>query len=260
MTADAWWWSERRRGAVLGFTRRGRGASTGVHRGLNLGRHVEDDEGRVERNRATVLHEIAVLAGTGAATIEPVFMHQVHGAQVRVVSGAAERGGTHDSCDGIVTTRTQVALFALVADCTPVLLLDEEARVAAAVHAGRPGMLAGVVPAAVATMRQLGAQRIAAVVGPSVCGRCYEVPEQMRADAAVVEPVSAAVTWDGTPSIAVAAGVVEQLRREDVEVTWVPGCTKEDEELYSHRRHEVLPRHRRGDSRRPRGAGHGGEP
>lgn len=235
MTADAWWWRERLEGAVLGFTRRGHGASLGSHRGLNLGRHVEDEDDRVIRNRATVLEELAVLAHTRASSIRPVFMNQVHGAAVRVVSGDDEEVSA-DSCDGIVTTHPYVALFSLVADCTPVLLHDVRAGVVAAVHAGRPGMLAGVVPATVAAMRDLGSRRIAAAVGPSVCGRCYEVPQQLRDEAAAIEPVAAAVTWTGTPALDVATAVVEQLRREEVDVTWVPGCTKEDEELYSYRR------------------------
>lgn len=236
MTADAWWWSERREGVVLGFTQRGRGASTGVHRGLNLGLHVEDDPERVHRNRATVLAELGTLAGLDPELIRPVFMRQVHGAEVRVLARETDGAGPAGSCDGVVATQSRVALFSLVADCTPVLLVDAQAHVAAAVHAGRPGMLAAVVPAAVAEMRRLGARRIAAVVGPSVCARCYEVPEQMRAEAAAVEPVSAAVTWTGTPALDVASAVVEQLRRDEVDVTWVPGCSREEDELYSYRR------------------------
>jgi polyphenol oxidase len=235
VATETWWWRERLDGAVLGFTQRGDGASIGPYRGLNLGRHVEDDEDRVDLNRATVLDELAVLAGARSPAIRAVFMHQVHGSEVRLVSGARE-SLRPDACDGIVTTQPHVALFSLVADCTPVLLHDLEAGVVAAVHAGRPGMLAGVVPATVAVMRDLGSRRVAAVVGPSVCGRCYEVPEQMRDEAAAIEPVAAAVSWAGTASLDIATGVVEQLRREQVDVTWVPGCTKEDEQLYSYRR------------------------
>jgi polyphenol oxidase len=75
-----------------------------------------------------------------------------------------------------------------------------------------------------------------AVVGPSVCGRCYEVPADMRDVAARVEPVSATVSWSGTPAIDVAAGVVAQLRAHGVEVRWVPVCTRERDDLYSYRR------------------------
>ena len=236
MTADAWWWSDRRDGVVLGFTQRGRGASTGPYRGLNLGLHVEDDPTLVRLNRATVLQEVAALAGLDQAQISPVFMQQVHGAEVVVVPPRTDGEPPAGPCDAVVVTRPGVALFTLVADCTPVLLVDAEAQVAAAVHAGRPGMLAGVVPAAVAEMRRRGARRITAVVGPSVCGRCYEVPERMRAEAASVEPVSAAVSWVGTAALDVASAVVEQLRRAEVEVTWVPGCSREEEELFSYRR------------------------
>ena len=58
----------------------------------------------------------------------------------------------------------------------------------------------------------------------------------MRAAAAHVQPVSATVSWTGTAAIDVAAGVVAQLRDGGVEVRWVPGCTRERDDLYSYRR------------------------
>ena len=98
-------------------------------------------------------------------------------------------------------------------------------------------MAKGVVPEAISAMRALGATQIAAVVGPSVCGRCYEVPLEMREAAASVSPEARAVSWTGTPAIDVAAGVVAQLRAAGVEeLTWVAGCTREDESLFSYRR------------------------
>ena len=97
-------------------------------------------------------------------------------------------------------------------------------------------MVQGVVPATVARLRELGATSIEAVVGPSVCPRCYEVPEAMRDEAAAVEPTSASVTWTGTPAIDVAAGVVAQLAREGIALRWLSGCTRERDDLYSYRR------------------------
>ena len=55
---------------------------------------------------------------------------------------------------------------------------------------------------------------------------------------AAVAPASRTVSWTGTPALDIAAGVVEQLRGLGVEVTWVPGCTREQPELYSHRREQ----------------------
>lgn len=234
--ASTWWWSETAHGSVLAITSRGSGESSGRYAGLDLALHVGDDEMAVRRNRTTVVGELARLAGIPPGGVTPVFMDQVHGADVRLVTHADDLLSAAPPSDAVVTTMPRVALFALVADCTPVLLVDEGAGVVAAVHAGRPGMLAGVVPAAIAAMREVGAREIRAVVGPSVCGRCYEVPAEMRDEAARIEPVCATVTWTGTTAIDVAAGVVEQLARADVPTRWIAGCTRESRDLYSHRR------------------------
>jgi hypothetical protein len=211
------------------FTDRHGGVSSAPFDSLNLGGHVGDDAADVESNRA------AVATSLGLPRDRLLFMRQCHGREVAVVDGPWD-GQEAPAVDGLVTATSGVALAALVADCTPVLLADGEAGVVAAVHAGRPGLLAGVVPAAIERMRDLGAREIQAVVGPSVCGRCYEVPEELREAAAQVAPASVAVSWSGTPAIDVAAGVVSQLRANDVAVQWVPGCAREDSSLFSYRR------------------------
>ncbi|MFD5704512.1 laccase domain-containing protein, partial [Streptomyces lasiicapitis] len=139
----------------------------------------------------------------------------------------------------IVTARRGLALAVLTADCTPVLLADPDAGVAAAAHAGRPGLVAGVVPAAVEAMVRLGArpERIVARTGPAVCGRCYEVPADMRADVAAVEPASYAETSWGTPAVDVTAGVHAQLDRLGVRAReQSPVCTLESGDHFSYRR------------------------
>lgn len=211
------------------FTDRHGGVSSAPFDTLNLGGHVGDQGADVESNRA------AVATSLGLSRDRLLFMRQCHGREVAVVDGPWDDQGA-PTVDGLVTATPGVALAALVADCTPVLLADEDAGVVAAVHAGRPGLLAGIVPVAVGQMRALGAQQIQAVVGPSVCGRCYEVPEELREAAAQVAPGSVAVSWSGTPAIDVAAGVVSQLRANDVTVQWVSGCAREDPSLFSYRR------------------------
>jgi polyphenol oxidase len=200
----------------------------GDYASLNLGGHVGDDPATVERNREVVARALEVQRD------HLLFMAQCHGSEIAVVDGPWQ--GEPPAVDGIVTTSTGLALAVLVADCTPVLLADRVAGVAAAVHAGRPGMMAGVVGRAIDAMSDLGATSISAVVGPSVCGRCYEVPEALRTQAAAVSPVAAAISWQGTPAIDVAAAVVDQLRARSVSVQWVAGCSRESETLFSYRR------------------------
>lgn len=96
-----------------------------------------------------------------------------------------------------------------------------------------------VVPAAVRAMAELGADpaRIVARTGPAVCGRCYEVPEEMRAEVAAVEPAAYAETGWGTPALDVSAGVHAQLERLGVhDGAQSPVCTRESADHFSYRR------------------------
>lgn len=211
----------------MGFTDRHGGVSVGDFAGLNLGGHVGDDPEAVRRNRSLVAADL------GLADDRLVLMEQVHGARVARIE---EIPATPPRADAMVTARPGLALAVLVADCVPVLLADEQAGVAGVAHAGRAGLIEGVVPAVVAALRDLGARALRAVVGPAVCGRCYEVPAGLRDAARDAAPESAARSWCGTPSIDVATGVVAQLADLGVQVDWRPGCTREDPSLYSHRR------------------------
>lgn len=165
-------------------------------------------------------------------------MDQVHGNDVVVVDQAVPGSDAGaPTADALVTTGRGLGLLTRVADCVPVLLLDAEQGVVAAVHSGRPGTVLDVVGATVRRMHDLGATTLAAWVGPSVCGGCYEVPEQMREDVNAAAPGTWAETRWGTPSVDVAAGVRAQLDAAGVsEVRVVPGCTREDPALHSYRR------------------------
>ncbi|MGW2034074.1 MULTISPECIES: peptidoglycan editing factor PgeF [Streptomyces] len=219
-------------GAHFAFTDRWGGVSAAPYEELNLGGAVGDAPEAVRRNR-----ELAA----GSLGLDPgrvVWMNQVHGADVAVVD---EPWGERPvpEVDAIVTARRGLALAVLTADCVPVLLADPEAGIVAAVHAGRPGMVKGVVPAAVRAMVGLGAEarRIVARTGPSVCGRCYEVPEAMRAEVAAVEPAAHAETSWGTPALDVSAGVHAQLDRLGVcDRAQAPVCTLESDDHFSYRR------------------------
>ncbi|TGZ18634.1 laccase domain protein [Streptomyces sp. S816] len=219
-------------GAHFAFTDRWGGVSAAPYEELNLGGAVGDTPEAVAANR-----ELAA-ASLGLDPARVVWMNQVHGAEVAVVD---EPWGTRPvpEVDALVTARRGLALAVLTADCVPVLLADPVAGIAAAAHAGRPGMVKGVVPAAVRAMVELGAapERIVARTGPAVCGRCYEVPETMRAEVAAVEPTAHAETSWGTPAVDVSAGAHAQLDRLGVcDRAHSPVCTLESGDHFSYRR------------------------
>lgn len=215
----------------LSFTDRLGGVSAVPFDSLNLALEGDDDPAACAANLRIVLDDFA--PGDQLADL-----HQVHGCDVVTPAERATDGPPPDA-DGIVTDRPGVVLMVRAADCVPVLLADAEAGVVGAAHAGRPGLAEKVVPATLARMRELGATRITAWIGPHVCGACYEVPAAMRDEVGAVVPDAVATTSWGTPSLDLGAGVRAQLAAEGVTVHSPPGaarCTRESPDLYSYRR------------------------
>ena len=182
----------------VAVTDRSAGVSTGRYAGLNLGAHVADDPSAVAENRRLL-----------ERTRPPVvYMEQCHGAEVAVVDGVPEEPApVRRRRHPLHRRRPRGARRRLRAGAP-----RRPGGVVAAVHAGRPGMVAGVVPRALDAMRDLGAGRST----PSSARRCADgatrCPRDAR-DAAAVPPVSATVSWTGTPAVDIAAGVVAQLPR-----------------------------------------------
>ncbi|MCX4693806.1 peptidoglycan editing factor PgeF [Streptomyces sp. NBC_01408] len=226
-------------GAHFAFTDRWGGVSAVPYEELNLGGAVGDDPAAVLANRALAARSL------GLEPDRVVWMNQVHGRDVAVVDGPWGAQADVPAVDAVVTARRGLALAVLTADCTPVLLADPVAGVAGAAHAGRPGLVAGVVPAAVEAMVSLGAEpgRIVARTGPAVCGRCYEVPAEMREAVAGAVPAARAETSWGTPAVDVVAGVHAQLAAAGVmDVRGSGVCTLESRDHFSYRRDRVTGR------------------
>jgi len=219
-------------GAYSLFTDRRGGHSGGTFASLNLGGHVGDDPALVASNRQVLRDALAERAGDQGVQVR--YMNQEHGAQVAFVEAGVEED--LDPVDAMVTADPHLALAVLVADCVPVLFADRETGLVAVAHAGRLGLVAEVVPATVRVLREHGARAPQAVIGPSVCPRCYEVPRQLHDDVTARVPQAAAHSWTGTPALDIAAGVLAQLAAVGVSAERVPGCTREDDTLFSYRR------------------------
>ncbi|MDQ1682198.1 MAG: purine-nucleoside/S-methyl-5-thioadenosine phosphorylase / adenosine deaminase [Frankiaceae bacterium] len=171
------------------------------------------------------------------------FAQQTHGARVLVIPAArvgvaALRRGAR-GVDALVTTAVDAPLVMLVGDCVPLLLADPAAGVVAAVHAGRKGLVGGIVRQALTAMVGVGASvaGITARLGPSICGRCYELPEDVVRAVEAAVPGTRTTTRSGTAGVDVGAGVMSQLRDAGVpDIDADPACTAEDGRYFSYRR------------------------
>ena len=199
------------------FTDRRGGSSLGAYEALNFGFHVGDDPAAVTTNRSTIANA--------------QFMNQVHGNEVVVIDHLLESDPT---CDAMITTKAGISLAVMVADCIPLLFISREA--VAAVHVGRAGLINKVAIKTLHQMRTLGAIDVHAVIGPSICGKCYEVPFEMQQDVIADHPRAFSTTHKGTPGLDLPAALIADLVAEGVTYEASNICTMEDDLYFSHRK------------------------
>jgi polyphenol oxidase len=102
-----------------------------------------------------------------------VWLRQVHGAEVVVVTADNLIRVPGTEADALVTAEDGVVLAVQTADCMPVTFDSPEGVIGVA-HAGWRGLEAGVIEATVSAMVDLGASRVAYQVGPFIGPECYE--------------------------------------------------------------------------------------
>jgi len=187
----------------------------------NFGDHVGDDPVAVAERRNGLARTLS---------LESVaFMNQIHGDEFYQIS---EPGGPTPTCDALITTVKGIGLAVMVADCIPLLLASE--RVVAAVHVGRPGLVAEIAPKVISAMRGLGASSISAHVGASICKDCYEVAPDMYRE--ISSQIPATTTSDGLHSLDLVSGLRSQIGGAISTWTDLHICAKESSDHFSYRR------------------------
>lgn len=214
-------------GHHVGFTSREAG---------NMSMTVRPDGQTVDQtadNRRNLETQLGIVPGSTR------FVRQTHS---DIVRHADDRGWSQQTTlaqgDAIVSPDGTDPIAILVADCLPVAFTTTYGATAIA-HAGRVGLLDGILQNTVQQLKALdsnGGGTIFATIGPSICGHCYEVPEQMRTEAEVDHPAISSVTSWGTPALDLPAAAEAILQNLNVEARRVNECTLTNDRLFSHRR------------------------
>ena len=194
----------------------------------NVGDHVGDDPQVVAHNRAELAARIA------AATAGWVWLRQVHGNAVHIAAGPGPNPAPE--ADAAVTAERGLALAIVTADCAPLVIANDEAI--GVVHAGHRGLAAGVIEAAIGSVRKLGSGEVRAFLGPCIRPARYEFgAADLAPFVAQFGPEVAGRTDAGGPALDIPAAIRIVLAREgvtsfaDCEI-----CTAESPAYFSYRR------------------------
>jgi YfiH family protein len=209
------------------FTKRTGGVSHGAFASLNLGTHVGDELADVLRNREILADKVGPTQ----------YMNQVHGDRIALIEQVTDESPT---ADALVTGIPGISLAVMVADCIPLLLKSKES--VAAVHVGRRGLVNEITRKTLSLMRDMGATEITAIIGPAICGSCYEVSEDVYQEVVSVHPFAQSKTPTGTLALDLPAALRSVLSDEGIPILNKFECTVESNEYFSYRRDGVTGR------------------
>jgi len=218
------------------MTTRAGGHSLPPYDSFNLALHVGDDPVTVAANRAEL---DCVLPS------QPIWLNQVHGIDVVDVDQL-------DICqtpvaDAAVTTTPGRVLAIMTADCLPILMCDEDAKIIGIAHAGWRGLCAGVVENTIHSMlkkmNKPDSSLISAYLGPAIGPQSFEVGPEVRAAFIEQYPEDVEAFVDSHHAGKYLANLynlaTRRLRRLGVQsITGGDACTFLDEKFYSYRRNQ----------------------
>ena len=151
-----------------GFFGKKGGVSNGIYSALNCGPGSDDKISNVKKNLRIVSRKFKV------SPKNIILLKQIHSNKCHFI---LKRPSKKLVGDGLITSKKNLALGILTADCAPVLIYDKKLPMIAAIHVGWKGAFKNILKKCIKFMIKKGSkkQNIFAVIGPSIFRENYEV-------------------------------------------------------------------------------------
>lgn len=228
-----------------GFSTRFGGVSQGIYHSMNLSYTRGDDKKAVDENFQRFCSVIHIDWEKVCST------DQTHTANVRVVTKEDAGHGIRTqkkyfNVDGQITNVPGIPLISYHADCVPLFFVDPVKKAIGLTHSGWKGTAARIGANTILAMQEnygSDPKDILAVIGPSICQKCYEVSQEVADIFQAQFRVSDKLLykkgngkyqlnlWEANNQVLLDAGM---LPEHITQTSWCTGC--HPERLWSHRK------------------------
>ena len=156
-----------------GFFNKKNGFSKGIYKSLNCGKGSFDNKKSIKKNLSYVKKKILSKKRNIA------LLYQIHSSKIFHIKKFPKKKLIGD---GLITNIRNLPLGVLTADCAPILILDVEKKIIAAVHVGWRGAYKNIVIKVLKRLVKLGSKKkdIIAVIGPCITQNNYEVGKEFK--------------------------------------------------------------------------------
>ena len=151
------------------FFSRKNGNSKGIYESLNCGIGSKDDSKNVDKNLEIIAKNFKIQRSN------LILMNQTHSNNVKIIK--KESGNIKVNADAIVTTKDNLALGVLTADCAPILFFETKKKIIGCIHAGWKGAINGIIENTIEKIKELGGEinKVRVCIGPCIDKKNYEV-------------------------------------------------------------------------------------
>lgn len=151
------------------------GHSKNIYKSLNCGPGSLDNKTNIKKNLQIVRKKISDKAKN------IILLHQVHSNKFIFIDKKYSNKNK-PKADAVITNQRNLPIAILTADCAPILIYDDKAKMIAAIHAGWKGAFKGIVDKVIKFMIKKGCklENITAVIGPSISLKNYEIKEDFK--------------------------------------------------------------------------------
>ncbi len=139
---------------------------------FNLSYSVGDDKSNVDYNRQLFFNALGLNANAVG------FQKQIHSGNIKTIDCAGDNGES----DALITSKKNLGLAIIVADCTPIFIYDFKEKVIAAIHSGWRGTEQKILyKTLIKLQKDFGSnpQNLLAYIGPSISAPNYEVGNEV---------------------------------------------------------------------------------
>ncbi len=156
-----------------GFFNKTNGFSKGIYKSLNCGSGSKDKKSFVKKNLNYVQSKIC------SKKNKIILLYQVHSAKFIHIKKIPQKKIIGDA---LITKNRNLPIGILTADCAPILLLDRNKKIIAAVHSGWKGAYKNIITKVLKKFIKLGSNKkdIIAAIGPAISQKSYEVGEEFK--------------------------------------------------------------------------------
>tara|TARA_B100000003_G_scaffold31778_2_gene25840 strand:- start:963 stop:1715 length:753 start_codon:yes stop_codon:yes gene_type:complete len=156
-----------------GFFNRKNGYSTGIYKSLNCGIGSNDSKNKIYKNLQYVQNKL------NSKKNKISLLYQIHSSKFFLIKKFSRKKIIGDA---LITTIKKLPIAVVTADCAPILILDTDKRIIAAVHSGWKGAIKNIVTRVLNRMIKLGSKKkdIVAVIGPCISQKNYEVGKEFK--------------------------------------------------------------------------------